>query len=107
VLANERRRALDGGPGGTAVLVRVVEAASRWLRPGGRVLLELGGDQANELRTVLGAAGFSEIRVLREGDGQDRAIEARRPLAIASPSRSPRDRRWNPAPRLSWPSGSP
>jgi len=40
VLANEPRRALDGGRRGTTVLVRAAEAAARWLRPGGSVLLE-------------------------------------------------------------------
>jgi hypothetical protein len=41
--------------------------------------LELGGDQAGEMATVLEEVGLSGIRVHRDGDGQDRAIEARRP----------------------------
>jgi release factor glutamine methyltransferase len=77
VLANEPRRALDGGPCGTTVLVRVVEASARWLRPGGSVLLELGGDQAGEVAAAFEQVGLSGIRVHRDGDGQDRAIEAR------------------------------
>ena len=80
VLANEPRRALDGGPSGTAVLARTAEAAGRWLRPGGSVLLELGGDQAREVAKALEKVGLSEIRVHRDGDGQDRAIEARAAL---------------------------
>jgi release factor glutamine methyltransferase len=79
VLANEPRRALDGGRRGTTVLVRAAEAAARWLRTGGSVLLELGGDQAGEVATTLADVGLSGIRVHRDGDGQDRAIEARRP----------------------------
>lgn len=79
VLANEPRRALDGGRRGTTVLVQAVEAAARWLRPGGSVLLELGGDQAGEVATTLADIGFSEICVHRDGDGQDRTIEARLP----------------------------
>jgi release factor glutamine methyltransferase len=79
VLANEPRLALDGGRRGTALLVRAAAAATRWLRPGGSVLLELGGDQAGEVATALANAGLSEIRVHRDDDGQDRAIEARRP----------------------------
>jgi release factor glutamine methyltransferase len=78
VLANEPRRALDGGPGGTTMLARAVEAAARWLRPGGSLLLELGGDQAGEVATKLVDVGLSEIRVHRDDDGRDRAIEARR-----------------------------
>jgi release factor glutamine methyltransferase len=79
VLANEPRRALDGGPRGTAVLLRAAEAAARWLRPGGCVLLEIGGDQADEMASIFADVDLSEIRVHRDGDGHDRAIEARRP----------------------------
>jgi release factor glutamine methyltransferase len=79
VLAHETARALDGGPGGTVVLERAVRAAPRWLRPGGTVLLELGGDQANELSAAMADAGLTEIRVHRDDEGRDRAIEARRP----------------------------
>ena len=78
VVANEPRLALDGGHRGTTVLVRAAEAAARWLRPGGTVLLELGGDQAGEVGTKLADLGLSEIRVHQDGDGRDRAIEARR-----------------------------
>ena len=80
VLANEPRSALDGGPRGTTLLVRATEAAARWLRPGGSVLLELGGDQAGEVTAAFEKVGLSGIRVHRDDDGQDRAIEARAAL---------------------------
>jgi release factor glutamine methyltransferase len=79
VLDHEPRRALDGGPNGTVILLRAAEAAARLLRPGGVVLLELGGDQAGGIVDAMTALGLSEIRVLRDEDGRDRAIEARRP----------------------------
>jgi release factor glutamine methyltransferase len=79
VLANEPRGALDGGRHGTRVLVRAARAVGPWLRPGGAVLMEIGGDQGGEMTTTLAEAGLSEIRVHRDGDGRDRAIEARRP----------------------------
>jgi len=79
VLAYEPRRALDGGPRGTVVLERAARAATRWLRPGGSVLLELGGEQADELSATMADAGLSAIRVHRDEEGRDRAIEARRP----------------------------
>jgi release factor glutamine methyltransferase len=77
VLANEPRDALDGGPRGTSVLIRAAEAAPRWLRPGGSVTLELGGDQAGEVAAAFERVGLTGIRVHRDGEGQDRAIEAR------------------------------
>jgi release factor glutamine methyltransferase len=76
VVAYEPRHALDGGPRGTAFLERVAELSVRWLRPGGRVLLELGGDQALAVATTMSVVGLSTFRVHRDGDGDDRAIEA-------------------------------
>ena len=78
VLAHEPRRALDGGSGGTRQLVRAAGAADRWLRPGGSVLLELGGDQASYMTPILTYLGFADIRVHADADGQERAIEGRR-----------------------------
>jgi release factor glutamine methyltransferase len=93
VLANEPRRALDGGRRGTEVLLRAGEAAARLVRPGGTVLLELGGDEAGEVGPALSAGGFVGIRVHRDADGRDRAIEARmggrrRTTARARPARA-------------------
>src|SRR5918994_4126537 len=78
VLAHDPRRALDGGDGGTAMLVRAAEAAARLVRPGGSVLLELGGTQANLVSARLRALGFERIGVHRDDDGFDRALEARK-----------------------------
>jgi release factor glutamine methyltransferase len=78
VMAREPRGALDGGPGGTAVLVRAAHAAARVLRPAGTVLLEIGGDQAAALGHAFEAVGLVGARVHRDEDGLDRAIEARR-----------------------------
>ena len=77
VLTHEPHRALDGGSGGTFVLVRAAGAADRWLRPGGSVLLELGGDQAADMTAILTDLGFTDVRVHTDADGQDRAIEGR------------------------------
>lgn len=78
VLAFEPRRALDGGTGGLEVLSTVVERSTRWLRPGGWLLLELGGDQAATVAELMRAAGFADVAVHRDEDGHDRAIEGRR-----------------------------
>jgi release factor glutamine methyltransferase len=79
VLAYEPRHALDGGPGGISLLEEVARLSADWLAPGGRVLLELGGDQAGAVAGTMESAGFSDIRVHRDEDGDDRAIEGRRP----------------------------
>jgi release factor glutamine methyltransferase len=78
VLSHEPRAALDGGDRGTTMLTRAAEAATSWLHPGGVVLLELGGDQADELRATLEGQGLANVRVRGDDEGHDRAIEARR-----------------------------
>lgn len=77
VVTFEPRVALDGGPGGLRVLARAVSAAARWLRPGGTVLLEIGGDQAGPVTELMTAAGLAAIEVVRDSDGDTRAISAR------------------------------
>jgi release factor glutamine methyltransferase len=79
VLAHEPRHALDGGPGGTIFLEQVARLSAGWLAPGGHVLLELGGDQAGAIAGTMEGAGFSDIRVHRDEDGDDRGIEGRQP----------------------------
>lgn len=77
VRAYEPRLALDGGVGGTAVLAEVARRSSRWLRPGGSMLLELGGDQAEPMEQLLRELGFETFDVMDDEEGDARAICAR------------------------------
>jgi release factor glutamine methyltransferase len=78
MLAFEPHHALDGGPGGTGVLARVIDVSTRWLRPAsGTVVLELGGGQSPSAARLLRAAGFDDVAVLSDADGDERAISAR------------------------------
>lgn len=77
VLAFEPRRALDGGPEGVEVLSALVARSTRWLRPGGWLLLEIGGRQAVAVAAAMEGAGFGEIAILRDEEGDDRAIVGR------------------------------
>jgi release factor glutamine methyltransferase len=80
VLANEPRQALDGGEGGLSVLIEMVERSVRWLRPGGWFLAELGGGQAAPVSAAMEIAGFVDVAVLRDEEGDDRLIEGRLPI---------------------------
>jgi release factor glutamine methyltransferase len=66
----------DGGTDGTEILRRVVSDSPHFLRPGGALLLELGGDQAGALDEDLGRLGFVDTTVLVDEDGDVRGIEA-------------------------------
>jgi release factor glutamine methyltransferase len=61
----------DGGADGLDILRRGVAEAPAWLRPGGALLLELGGRQAETVELP----GFSDIRLLRDEEGDVRGIE--------------------------------
>lgn len=76
VTAFEPRQALDGGADGTDLLVRAIRASARLLRPGGSLLLELGGDEGALLTAELGAAGFGDVQVVTDED-RDLAVYAR------------------------------
>ncbi|MGH2540949.1 MAG: N5-glutamine methyltransferase family protein [Actinomycetota bacterium] len=74
VRAYEPRIALDGGPEGTDLLVEVVRRGPRWLGPGGWLLLELGGDQADPIERLLHDVGFEGVDVMADEDGDIRGI---------------------------------
>jgi release factor glutamine methyltransferase len=79
VQEHEPMAALDGGADGTDVLIEVVRRSPRWLRPGGSLLLELGGVQTVILGPALHEAGFDEPEILSDAEGDARGLRARRP----------------------------
>ena len=66
----------DGGPDGTDILRRVVADSAVFLREGGALLLELGGDQADTLESDLVDGGFVDMRRFVDEDDDVRGIEA-------------------------------
>jgi len=66
----------DGGSDGLAFLRRVVSEAPDFLRPGGALLLELGGEQADLLCPVLQRYGYTSVRTWSDQDGDVRGIQA-------------------------------
>jgi release factor glutamine methyltransferase len=73
----ESALAYDGGPDGTDVLRRVIRESPRFLRRGGALLLELGGDQADRLHDDLARVGYVDVSVLFDDDGDVRGIESK------------------------------
>jgi len=71
----------DGGLDGTDVLRRVLDDSRRFLRQGGALLLELGGDQADLLVDDLARLGYVDAAAITDEDGDVRGIEATRGLS--------------------------
>jgi release factor glutamine methyltransferase len=83
VPAFEPLSALDGGSDGLCLIRRAVIGSREWLRDGGHILLEIGGDQGRALTPFLEMAGFGAVRVARDEDGDPRNVEA---VAISTSS---------------------
>jgi release factor glutamine methyltransferase len=66
----------DGGHDGTEILRRVLTDSPRFLRRGGALLLELGGEQADALGDDLARLGYIDVSVLLDEDGDVRGVEA-------------------------------
>ncbi len=77
----EPRLALTPGADGLSALRQIAAEAHELLRAGGWLLLEHGYEQAAAVRSMLGAAGYSDISTHRDLAGIERVcIGRRRPL---------------------------
>jgi release factor glutamine methyltransferase len=75
----EPRLALDGGPGGFAVLRRLTAQVPAVLRPGGYFLVEIGVPQEVAARELIGAqADLGPVTTLKDGSGHPRVLKTRR-----------------------------
>ena len=68
-----------GGPDGTDLLRRVIAGAPRFLRPGGALLLELGGEQAELVGSQMDDLGYADREVWADEDGDIRGVQATLP----------------------------
>jgi len=72
----EPMAALDGGDDGLDLVRRVVITAARLLRPGGWLVIELGGEQNKALAPTLAASGFSRVTPWFDAEGELRGLAA-------------------------------
>jgi release factor glutamine methyltransferase len=72
--------ALVGGVDGHEVVDRLLALATRWLAPGGTVILEIDERRSADAAAVARDVGLGDVEVARDLTGADRAIVARRPV---------------------------
>jgi len=78
----EPRGALFSGADGMRETTRIIDGASRHLRPDGWLLLEVG-TQADDVRERLLGRGWRDVRSFCDLAGRDRVVAARRPRDAA------------------------
>ena len=66
--------ALDGGADGLTFYRRIAAECPAFLKPGGRIYLEIGYDQAEAVRSLLEEAGFEQLTVIQDLAGLDRVV---------------------------------
>ncbi len=78
----EPRPALDGGGDGLTLVRGVIAAAARLLRPGGWLLVEVGGDQDAALAETFATTGFDAVTPWLDDDRDLRGIAAQRHMPV-------------------------
>ncbi len=73
-VAAEPAIALDGGADGLDFYRRIMSQAASFLEPPGFVVLEIGWDQAEAVRSLGEGAGFAHLETVRDYSGQDRVV---------------------------------
>jgi release factor glutamine methyltransferase len=75
---HEPHLAFDGGPFGVAILMRLLQDAPRFLRPGGALAFEVGLGQGPAMAKRLEkVAGVTQVRPLADAHNAIRALVAR------------------------------
>ncbi len=74
---HEPATALRGGPDGLRILTPLIHQASKWMTPGGRLLVEIAASQGAAVRTLVQAEPALEFRdVVQDHEGLDRVLVA-------------------------------
>jgi release factor glutamine methyltransferase len=84
---HEPRVALDGGPDGLAFYRRIAAGVVPFLKPGGRLLMEIGFTQDEFVRAILAAQPGLEVGpTLKDMSGHPRVVVAKKVTSAGSTS---------------------
>jgi release factor glutamine methyltransferase len=67
-------QALDGGSDGLRFYRIIAEEAGSHLKRGGKLFLEIGYDQGEDVKELLGRQGFRDIKILKDYSGNERVV---------------------------------
>ena len=81
-LFHEPRMALEAPDGGLAFYKHIAPAYFGALKPGGRLILEIGWRQADAVCALCLSAGYEDVSVRSDLSGNPRCVLARRPIAF-------------------------
>ena len=70
----EPEKALDGGKDGLIFYRRIADEAYKYLNREGKVFLEIGYDQGEDVRRIFEEKGYKNIRVLRDYSQNERVM---------------------------------
>lgn len=74
VAVYEPIQALDGKEDGLYFYRKIIETASEYLNPEGKLLFEIGHDQGVAVSSLMTEAGFKGVRVIKDLAGNDRVV---------------------------------
>ncbi len=74
---NEPIIALDGGKEGLDMYIKIIKKAKEFLKENGHLILEIGYDQANEVKQLLQQNMYKQIRVIKDLSNNDRVVISR------------------------------
>ena len=74
VRLHDPRKALDGMEDGLYFYRKITAEAGRYLKPGGWLLYEIGCTQGEAVSTMMKAAGFTGVQIVKDLPGLDRVL---------------------------------
>lgn len=70
----EPKLALDGKEDGLFFYRKIIEESNKYLKPDGKVIFEIGFNQADDITNMLKTAHFKDIQVLKDMSGLNRIV---------------------------------
>jgi len=77
VLNHDPELALFAGSDGLGAYERIIPQLTKFLKPKGIVVLEIGASQSESVKTLMNSSGLSEVKTFKDLAGKDRLVTAK------------------------------